>query len=659
MLGFQAPLAFLVTEFHILLAYEHKIRGICILNQQTVFEYEVDPGEGKIKGLARDPIRGVYYAYTDYAIHRFQVDREERNVWRIYLEKGDFDRALQFCSGDDQKLDEVQVRKAEALFTRGEFLDSAMHYAKTQKSFEEIALKFVQLEDKRALLNYLKKKLEAVRGGDRAQMTMIVVWIVDTYLSDLNRLTIAGDSEGHEQVRQEFESVLKTSKISECIGKNKGTLYRLLGEHGSKDNLVKLAAIMDDHEKLVELYLQEGEYEPILKILREQRKPALYYKHGAVLMQTVPALFIDAVLDQGRRLTPSKLIPALVTNAGKAQEVEGMRYLEFCVQRQESGDPAVHNYLVHLYIKYSPAKLAAYLEEQGYDKESVPYDIKYTLTLCQKAGLKDESVSLLCILGQLEEAVELALDVDLEAAKRCLRFAKDDQDIKKKIWMRIARYVVQKRNDIKQAMEYLQQCDGLVKIEDILPFFPDFVTIDHFKGAICDSLQDYSKHIQDLRSEMEESNQAADRIRAEISQSKNEYLVVRATDTCKLCSAYLMMRPFHLFNCGHFFHTDCLTDEVAKYLTPARKRRLDELSAEMSQLKAQSASRSAKGGEDVVSVDSKGTSGPRLSRKDQLRSELDDLMASQCLYCGDLMVKMIDKPLVEDADFEREMAEWL
>ena len=118
---FQAPLAFLVTEFHILLAYEHKIRGVCILNQQTVFEYDVDAGEGKIKGLARDPIRGVYYAYTDYAIHRFLVDREERNVWRIYLEKGDFDRALQFCSGDDRKLNEVQIRKAEDLFNQGWF----------------------------------------------------------------------------------------------------------------------------------------------------------------------------------------------------------------------------------------------------------------------------------------------------------------------------------------------------------------------------------------------------------------------------------------------------------------------------------------------------------------------------------------------------------
>ena len=43
-----------------------------------------------------------------------------------------------------------------------------------------------------------------------------------------------------------------------------------------------------------------------------------------------------------------------------------------------------------------------------------------------------------------------------------------------------ARHVVEKESDIKSAMEFLQQCQ-LLKIEDILPFFPDFVTIDHFK----------------------------------------------------------------------------------------------------------------------------------------------------------------------------------
>ena len=31
-----------------------------------------------------------------------------------------------------------------------------------------------------------------------------------------------------------------------------------------------------------------------------------------------------------------------------------------------------------------------------------------------------------------------------------------------------------------RAMELLKECP-LLKIEDVLPFFPDFVTIDHFK----------------------------------------------------------------------------------------------------------------------------------------------------------------------------------
>lgn len=51
-----------------------------------------------------------------------------------------------------------------------------------------------------------------------------------------------------------------------------------------------------------------------------------------------------------------------------------------------------------------------------------------------------------------------------------------------------AQHVVEQQNDIAQAMKFLEQCD-LIKIEDILPFFPDFTTIDHFKDAICSSLQ--------------------------------------------------------------------------------------------------------------------------------------------------------------------------
>jgi len=43
--------------------------------------------------------------------------------------------------------------------------------------------------------------------------------------------------------------------------------------------------------------------------------------------------------------------------------------------------------------------------------------------------------------------------------------------------------VVEEERDVKKAMEFLNQCE-LLKIEDILPFFQDFVTIDHFKVRI-------------------------------------------------------------------------------------------------------------------------------------------------------------------------------
>ena len=50
-------------------------------------------------------------------------------------------------------------------------------------------------------------------------------------------------------------------------------------------------------------------------------------------------------------------------------------------------------------------------------------------------------------------------------------------------------------------MEFLQESRDLLKIEDILPFFPDFVTIDHFKDALCESLAEYNKQIDVLKVE--------------------------------------------------------------------------------------------------------------------------------------------------------------
>ena len=70
-------------------------------------------------------------------------------------------------------------------------------------------------------------------------------------------------------------------------------------------------------------------------------------------------------------------------------------------------------------------------------------------------------------------------------------------------------------------MIFLKDCP-LLKIEDVLPFFNDFVLIDDFKEEICTALGEYNKHIQDLKDEMDEATNTAEAIRADIRDLRNK-----------------------------------------------------------------------------------------------------------------------------------------
>ena len=61
-------------------------------------------------------------------------------------------------------------------------------------------------------------------------------------------------------------------------------------------------------------------------------------------------------------------------------------------------------------------------------------------------------------------------------------------------------------NNIKEAIKILKDSNDLLKIEDILPLFPDFTTIDDFKKEICEALEEYNLKIDGLKEEIEDYN---------------------------------------------------------------------------------------------------------------------------------------------------------
>lgn len=41
------------------------------------------------------------------------------------------------------------------------------------------------------------------------------------------------------------------------------------------------------------------------------------------------------------------------------------------------------------------------------------------------------------------------------------------------------------------------------------------------------------------------------------------------------------------------------------------------------------------------------------------REDLDDLIASECVYCGELMIRSVDRPFIDEAEYDAVIQSWL
>lgn len=144
---------------------------------------------------------------------------------------------------------------------------------------------------------------------------------------------------------------------------------------------------------------------------------------------------------------------------------------------------------------------------------------------------------------------------------------------------------------------------------------------------------------------MDEATKSAELIRKEIQSFRNRYTIINQDDTCDICEKTLMVRPFYAFPCQHRFHSDCLLKELNPLLGPARKNKLADLHRQLNILSTQNI--------DNVSTGSSG-----MSARDTVKADIDNIVASECLYCGENMIRNIDMPFVDDNEYDKILKEW-
>lgn len=90
-----------------------------------------------------------------------------------------------------------------------------------------------------------------------------------------------------------------------------------------------------------------------------------------------------------------------------------VRFVEYCAYDLDCKDRTLHTLLFSLYVRYQPDKTLPYLNAQGEDIRTVPYDAQSALRLCLAADSQQLQACVLLyrIMGLYQPAVEMALKV--------------------------------------------------------------------------------------------------------------------------------------------------------------------------------------------------------------------------------------------------------
>ncbi|CAD8168275.1 unnamed protein product [Paramecium octaurelia] len=699
-----------LTKYHYYLLTFDTLTIINLLSMTVVAYFDININtSGKALGMLYDQGTECFWVWCTNGIFRISVEFEDKDAWEQLLEQKSYEEALLVNKKYDSSFyGQISGKYADILFNQALQLDpyktpnneniqndisdntfmrnrhnrsnmreslfddkvekvhisteivdmkfelyrkAALYYFGSNRSYEQVILQYEMGEinyNRDGLIeNYLKPMVDLL---DKELKQIVFKKILELLmLSITNQGSIKAFLEQYK-TDLEVDSVIPTLKV-----------------HGLTYLETYFIELKQDHKTVVQNLLIQEDYRSVQEKLSSLNDNDLLinlvYKYSYVIMKynTQQTLDLFKKIDA---LDAQKMLSILLDVPLKSKEL-AIQFMQYCifVKSRKITDINFNNlYLQYLADLGKVEQIMYYINEQinqNENGEKIKFDLNYASQLFVKTNLLQPYVYILQMLGDYENAIKKAIEIDLIEDAKNIALKCDDNNKQRQLWILQIRLMLEKGGKYVKQIVQLTREIPLIKAEDILPYLTQNIKLDDFKDEICETLEEYHDQVEKQQNELEGYIKSNENLKKLLLQTSNRYIFVSQKNKCENCFRKLFQEDYIVFECSHGFHRECILQYIKSNPTVLDQKTYHSMLYLEKQLndieKLQIQTNQTKPDESIFGfftasnqITLNNQRNARNEQQKKFQSELNEILSKDCPVCGNFIFDQILLPLDND-----------
>ena len=697
------PLSITHTQNHIFMLYDDCVTIISKLTSNIIHSLYL---KSQYTGILYNEFaedNGVILLYSKNGLHQISLKEENKEIWKDYLDIGDYTNALKCVEGDVKLTRRINRINAEEYYDNKDYINSAMKYNDSDEKFEIVCLKYLMKNELDTLKLYCELYLSAnveIKEKENVEANLITTMIIDIMLKNAKK----DKKRALDDFRQFIRENMKYLREGNII-------YSLVKSYGKMDEFVEYASIVGDFEDVIMHHLNEGNVNEALEKLITfasfaddkdlssiEQLQNIFLNNSHAFFKYNPKESITLIKQKFKDIPMEQIIQAIIFTMDKdnSENISGgkmeeyylaiLKYLKHLIEKknikEESNISNIHNLYIYFLMKSKRNQevIIEYLKGPLKSDDSQIYSKKkkvlFQLDYAKKLFINNTPAYalVLALMGKYSDGVKKALSVQDKDCRKIAEFIASNapgDNLRKQLWIEIFS-CDNSQNEFKEALKIMKD-SHILKIEDVLPHITDTIKIEDFKKQISECISEYEENINNLKNDIISYNKTAENIKNDmINLKKRSMEIPYSSYKCVICQTYIKDKTIYLFPCGHMFDANCIRECLLNYEASGldyvheKNIKINELFLELGYIEKSSfddvnkKKKIAKTEEEKITTDLKGMANDILNKlkfkkqennddklnindekRKEIEKELNDILSEQCVLCGDYMVDSI------------------